>query len=911
MRTPFRSSSALFTTALLASLSSIPFLHAADSATSSAPTDPLAWPEVKQEHKPWTRWWWMGSAVDKENLTRELTDFAAAGLGGVEITPIYGAKGYEDRFIDFLSPKYVEILAHTAAEGKRLGIAIDMATGTGWPFGGSFTQPKDAELKIEIKDGQFAPKLTGFKVKRAAPGAAGLVLDPYSPEAIARYLAHFDQALAALPPGAIHGHFHDSFEYTANWTPALLQKFKALHGYDLADHMAELTGTGDPDTIARIKSDYREVLAQLHMDYMHTWGDWVRSHGGVVRNQGHGAPANLLDLYALADIPETEVFGATKFPIPGYRFTSGEISYNETQPLINRFASSAAHVTGKPLISSETFTWAREHFHEAPSVLKPELDQLFLTGINHVFYHGTAYSPSDAPWPGWLFYASTQYNNRNPLWRDINEGLNAYITRAQSLLQSGQPDADVLVYWPFHDLLHKADGWERKFSMHGKDWLTDSPTGKLAQQLIDAGIQFDFASDAQFQGTRVTKGGIETATGTHYRVILIPQTKLMPVETLRHLLDLADKGATILFLEAFPTDVPGLSTLDDRRAQFAKQLDRLKSETPSKPSSVPAIPIYSNKVGHGSVSLLEANVFSDTALATIALSRREPHVDHGLGFIRRRLDDGHVYFITNLTGKVFDGTIGLSVGDSGAAFFDARTGVIGVATSESILAADKVRKTPLGEFGSFTNATLHTRLQLAPGESIFVRTFAENQPTGPDWKYLDPIAPPTPLTGDWRVTFLHGGPELPPAFTIANTKLASWTGQSPAHEAFAGTARYELDFDLPTAPAGASGDWLLDLGDVRETARVFVNGTEVDLLWSFPFRTRIDAKHFKPGRNTLAIEVTNLAANRIRDLDKRGVKWANFYDANVVNVNYKKMDAANWPVMPAGLLGPVTLTPLK
>jgi hypothetical protein len=139
----------------------------------------------------------------------------------------------------------------------------------------------------------------------------------------------------------------------------------------------------------------------------------------------------------------------------------------------------------------------------------------------------------------------------------------------------------------------------------------------------------------------------------------------------------------------------------------------------------------------------------------------------------------------------------------------------------------------------------------------------------------------------------------------------SWTGQSTAHESFAGTARYELDFDLPSAPDGASGDWLLDLGDVRETARVFVNGAEVDLLWSIPFRTRIDAKHLKPGTNTLAIEVTNLAANRIRDLDKRGVKWANFYDANVVNVNYKKMDAASWPVMPAGLLGPITLTPLK
>jgi hypothetical protein len=830
----------------------------------------------------------MGSAVDNENLTRELTEFAAAGLGGVEITPIYGAKGYEDRFIDFLSPKYVAMLAHTAAEGKRLGIAIDMATGTGWPFGGSFTPAEDAELKIEIKDGQFAPRGTGFKVKRAAPGAAGLVLDPYSPGAIARYLAHFDKALAPLPPGAIHGHFHDSFEYTANWTPALLEKFKALHGYDLASHMAELTGTGDPDTIARIKSDYREVLAQLHMDYMHTWGDWVRKNGGVVRNQGHGAPANLLDLYSLADIPETEIFGATPFPIPGYRFTPGEISYNETQPLINRFASSAAHVTGKPLISSETFTWAREHFHEAPSELKPELDQLFLTGINHVFYHGTAYSPADAPWPGWLFYASTQYNNRNPLWRDLNEGLNAYITRAQSLLQSGQPDADVLVYWPFHDLLHQAGGWERKFSMHGKDWLTDSPTEKLAQQLIEAGSQFDFISDAQLAKLTNAERFVKTPAGAVYRSILIPKTQLIPVETLSRLLDLAQDGATVLFIGGVPSDVPGFPKLAERRAQLATQRNRLK-EGRRTADITSGVQFETFTVGKGTVETLSH--YPDPSM------RSGLHdAPDGLRSIRRRLNDGHVFFITNLSDKPFNGLKSLRYGwksldtfDASAAIFDPRTGRTGVVKTEG----------------------RYVRLQLAPGESIFVRTFAKEKPTGPAWKYIDPIGQPTLLTGDWRVTFLRGGPNLPPAFTLGNAKLASWTEQSPAHERFAGTARYELTFDLPPAPAGASGDWLLDLGDVRETARVFVNGTEVDLLWSLPFRTRIDAKHLKPGSNTLAIEVTNLASNRIRDLDKRGVKWANFYDANIVNVNYKKMDAANWPVMPSGLLGPVTLTPLK
>ena len=93
------------------------------------------WPRATAQNHPWTRWWWMGSAVDKENLTDLLTQYHDAGLGGVEICPIYGVKGYEDQFIDFLSPKWMDMLGHTTREGKTLGFGVDMTTGTGWPFG--------------------------------------------------------------------------------------------------------------------------------------------------------------------------------------------------------------------------------------------------------------------------------------------------------------------------------------------------------------------------------------------------------------------------------------------------------------------------------------------------------------------------------------------------------------------------------------------------------------------------------------------------------------------------------------------------------------------------------------------------------------------------------------------------------
>src|SRR5665648_159725 len=114
-------------------------------------SDPGIWPEVKKEMHPWARWWWMGNAVDKENLERELKMFADAGIGGVEITPIYGAKGYESDYIDFLSPQWVNLLDYTVQAGNSLGMGVDMNAGTGWPFGGPQINADNAAGKLVIQ----------------------------------------------------------------------------------------------------------------------------------------------------------------------------------------------------------------------------------------------------------------------------------------------------------------------------------------------------------------------------------------------------------------------------------------------------------------------------------------------------------------------------------------------------------------------------------------------------------------------------------------------------------------------------------------------------------------------------------------------------------------------------------------
>jgi hypothetical protein len=174
------------------------------------------------------------------------------------------------------------------------------------------------------------------------------------------------------------------------------------------------------------------------------------------------------------------------------------------------------------------------------------------------------------------------------------------------------------------------------------------------------------------------------------------------------------------------------------------------------------------------------------------------------------------------------------------------------------------------------------------------------------WPYRESAGAPVDLAGHWKMEFIKGGPELPPA--IDTTALKSWTElDGEAAQRFAGTAHYRVEFDVPTTKAD---DWLLDLGDVRETARVRLNGRDVETAWSLPFRVRV-GEFLQPGRNVLELDVTNLAANRIRDLDKRGVKWKIMREINFVDINYQPFDASKWSLMPSGLLGPVQLVPLR
>ncbi len=890
------------------------------------------WPVIEKQMKPWTRWWWMGNAVDEQNLSAVLQKYKDAGLGGVEITPIYGAKGYEKQYLDFLSPAWMNSLHFTVNKANALGLGVDMNTGTGWPFGGPQIKPENAATKlivqqyalkageklteaIKVKEAKqefaqlqavtaysengqvldllskvdgngnlnwssgsgnwaiyaaFAGK-TRQMVKRAAPGGEGFTLDHLDKNAVNVYLKRFSDAFAGKPQG-IRSFFNDSYEvYGATWTPTFLQEFKKNRGYDLAGYLKDLSSKDSTgENIARLKSDYRETMDELLLhNFTQNWTDWAHGLQSKTKNQSHGSPGNLLDLYGAVDIPETEIFGSSYFPIAGLRRDAGDVRNVDPDPIMSKFASSAGHTGGKKLISSETFTWLTEHFKTSFSQCKPEVEQLFLSGINHVFYHGTTNSPANVPWPGWLFYASVEMNPNNSLWPQA-QGLNNYIARCQSILQSGQADNEILIYWPVYDVWNKAKGLDMALKVHDVDeWLHPTPFYKLAKQLSKSGYAYDFASDRLLKKSTINGEQISTSNAAvPYKVLLIPQCEIMSVETLTTIIQLANNGAKVIF-QALPQDVPGLNNLSARQGQLKSILAKLTFTEGNDG-------IKTFKTGKGEI-ILSSDV--EKSLQSVAV-KREALTDLGLQFIRRKTTTGKYYYLVNHTAKDIDTFLALNEAGS-VLIMDPQSTAVGLAEINN----GKVR------------------VQIKSGESLVLQVgsnVAENKP----WLYLNKAANPIAITKPWKLHFTAGGPEIPADQQLS--QLVSWTELSdPKLQAFSGTGVYSSSFDLKEKTAK---EYLLNLNQVDESARVWINGQEVGILWSIPFETRI-GKYLKAGTNTIKIEVVNLMANRIRDMDIKKIPWRNYHEINFVNINYKDFDATNWKVMPSGLIGPVTITP--
>jgi hypothetical protein len=922
------------------------------------------WPVITKECKPGARWWWPGSIVTATDLTAAMEKYNKAGLGGLELTVIYGVRGQEDKFIPYLSPKWMEMFVHTLKEGKWLDMNIDLSNASSWPFGGAWVDTTDASKTVvyktyTVKGGESLSESVGFRqqplvrvnnyqkeipklselvdpigksknlqeyaidqvkfekqlplqtliaysdagqaiditnlldvsgklnwiapagnwtlyavfqgwhgkmVERAGPGGEGYVIDHFSDQAIQNFLKHFDESFKGFDVSALRGYFNDSYEVDdavgqGDWTPKMFDEFKSHRGYDLKDNLPALFQK-DPNTDknVRVLCDFRQTISDLLLErYTTGWTNWAHQQGKITRNQAHGSPASILDLYAATDIPETE---------------GNDI-------LRMKFGTSAAHVSNKNLASAEVATWLGEHFSSTLNDAKKAVDLDLLAGVNHIFYHGTCFSPQNEPWPGFLFYASAEFTPVNSFWNDFSI-LNNYIGHVQSFMQSGKPNNDVLLYFPIFD---SYSGSPQNMLEH-----FDRLTGPLATSvfkgcadtMLQKGYAFDYISDRQLQQVNNDGNRIQTG-GATYQTIVIPACQYIPLETFQKALALAQNGATVIVCDKLPGDVSGWNNLEARRKKF----NQLKSSL--RFTDVQGI--LEAKTGKGVV--LSGNKLEQ--LLAYAKIRRETMVDNRLQFCRRKTDRSTVYFVHNTSDKAFEGWISLAADNAQAA----------------VVYNPMTEKTGIAKIRTSATGTLDVYAQLAPGESYIIKT-SNTSTKGKFYGYYKVSGHASELTGKWSVSFVEGGPTLPAATEI--TKLVSWTdfgGEDVKN--FSGTARYTLSFAKPTEKAEA---WLLDLGKVCESARVTLNGKKIAGLIGPTFEVLIDSKQLK-ANNRLEIKVSNLMANRIADLDRRGVNWKKFYNSNFparlgANRNAEGLfDASKWLPRESGLVGPVTITPAQ
>ena len=461
------------------------------------------------------------------------------------------------------------------------------------------------------------------------------------------------------------------------------------------------------------------------------------------------------------------------------------------------------------------------------------MDLMFCAGVNHMFFHGTAYSPKNDPWPGWKFYASIDMSPTNSIWRDAPE-LMKYITHCQTYLQWGQPDNDFLVYLPVRDMWRtNTKKWLMMFDIHSM--AKKAPEFiKCILDIDKAGFDCDYISDQYLRSCTYKNGMIETAAGTRYKALVIPGNNIMPSDVIQHISQLKAQGAKII--------------KGDNIEAMAKA----------------ANPEMMRKL-------------------------------YGLKLIRRNNKYGHHYFIANLTDHDIKAQVPIATGENAALWYN-----------------------PMN--GSYHAAVINERgeldINLKSGESrILLSAQKESAPWLQDKKLrLAKTEPQTIDKGEsidltantWKLSFTEEAPKVEEIFSLQGLK--TWESLSDKAQMTMGTGVYETTFKL--SKEQAKKQWSIDLGDVRESARVYINGHYIGCAWAVPYILHCKDALSK-GKNTIRIEVTNLPANRIAALDREGVKWRKMKEINVVDINYKKTTYDKWEPVPSGLNSTVKLVEVK
>ena len=866
------------------------------------------------------RWWWFGPAVTKPELERELEQMKAGGFGGFEIQPVYPLElddpktGF--RNLPYLSGEFLDDVRFVNQQAHKLGLRANLTLASGWPYGGPHTPITEASSELRLirapapagtrsvpvphlshgeqlvavfladtnwdkgDAGQqpamlplpangslrmnlpatasgdhsvmwFLSSRTGQQVKRAAVDADGFVLDHFSHQAVEDHLHNIaDKLMTAFGDQPPYSVFSDSLEvYDADWTPGFLQQFQQRRGYDLLPHLPELFSSAPDEEALEVRHDWGLTLTELvDENYLQQIDAWAKAHHTLFRSQTYGYPAVSLSSNALAALPEGEG--------PQWRQFS-----------FTRWATSASHVYGRPITSSETWTWLHSPaFRATPLDMKAEADRFFLQGINQLMGHGWPYSPSSAGEPGWCFYAAGAFNTHNPWWI-VMPNVTRYLQRVSWMLRQGEPANDIAVYLPEDDAWAAFTPGKVSLSNLMPRWITPA----LTQAIEDTGYNFDYIDSEAI-----------AARGIHYPVLLLPNVDRISPATLTRIRQYLANGGKVIALGQLPSQAPGLQNHARESAQVAAAAHALFDH----PGSSGNARLVTDVTGLGQA--LQQMLPPDMHLSPPA-----PVV----GFIHRRLADADIYFVVNTGNEPVRTQAHFRAGRPSGEWLDADTGQSHAAKIDS--------------------GTLD--LDLAPYESrILLLHNGASLPVpdtagGADDGQVHIVAD---LSSGWQVHFDGNGIEekMP--------DLVSWTG-NPKTLYYSGVATYSRTIHVASLPRGTHLFLTFGVGTplpdpagsaihpgmqalldppIREAAAIYINGKPAGSLWHPPYQLEITSL-LRPGSNDLQVRVANTAINLLSGEGAPDYRllWARY------GRRFVPQDMDNLQPLPSGLLGKVRL----
>jgi hypothetical protein len=900
------------------------------------------------EARPMVRWWWFGPSVVKPQLEREMNLMKTGGFGGFEVQPTYPLAldgQYPDlKNFKFLSPQFYDMLGFTAAKAKEIGLRMDLTIGSGWPFGGPMITREEAVQSIRdsgevtVAAGQTsaaAPEASGrgsvanapviaallgpitdaapgatpylplvvkdriaqlptnlhgatqvrffsyasaglMQVKRAAFGAEGFIVDHYSPTAIEKFIKEVAQPeIAACGPNAPYSIFCDSLEISAEgWTPNFPAEFRKRRGYDLIPLLPALFDKNFPHA-EEIRGDYGRTVAELFNDaFTSRFAKLAKDDHTRFRIQAYGTPPTTIETYARADIAEGESHN--------WRSLSG-----------TRWAASANHVLGRPVTSSEAFTWLHSPvFMAAPIDIKAESNLQFLNGVNQLLYHGWPYTAPGVEYPGWRFYAAAVFNEKNPWWL-VMPDINRYLSATSYLLRQGSPANDVAIYLPEEDAFGEMTPSNLQMVAAGGGGILNRLVNGVIPPILDAGFNFD-GIDAGVLASRGKVDGASLAFGdVKYRVVVLPNLSHITLASLRTLAAFAQQGGTLIAVGQTPSAAPGyLASAADHQA-----VHDLAASLFTAPGAK-GIVVTTEQLSAALTRALQPDVVF-----------AQPQTN--LGFIHRRLAGAEMYFLANTSNAALSTTAEFRVKGLKAEWWDATTGRV---TTAKIAASNNSSKVaidlpPFGaQFLVFSSQTTKS----AAGGSL---------------GSTDSI-PAVDLSADWNVTFANAAPEPNPAAAHFAT-LLSWTEQPATHN-FSGVATYQKSVEISAAMLKSGSHQQLDFGlgeavaaergqgihanfqpPIGDSAVVYINDHRAGALWCPPYTVDVTGL-LHTGTNQIRIEVANRAVNFMADTahhplpDYRALNASPDFGGN----RFQAQDMNQIKVAPSGLLGKIQLRTL-